>query len=236
MIDSYIGAAAKIFSTRFSEFLVFKLAISQHDFGPYIDAIMDTYHKEVTWNAALRRLRNGNTRYHRNTTEDKPNEENRRATLVAGQHPFAIILTCTDSRVVPEFIFDAGIGELFVVRVAGNVANSSSIASIEFAVVQFGVRLIVVMGHESCGAVEAAFNGSDLGDNLNHLLAYIKPAVGQATHADVDAVSRINCRNSAQVLVRESDYVREAVDTGDVRIVPAFYNLGSGVVDFDDRV
>ncbi len=187
----------------------------------------------IPWNTALERLKAGNERYSSDTTEGKSNDEKRRTALVAGQYPFAIILTCSDSRVVPEFIFDTGLGELYVVRVAGNVPDSSSRASIEYAALNLGVALLVVMGHESCGAVAAAIDGSDFGDNLNHLLAYIKPAVGDAMSQDVDDVSRTNCRNSAAVLIRESDSLRKAVTNGDVHIVTAFYNLGSGLVDFD---
>ena len=97
--------------------------------------------------------------------------------MIDGQKPYAVILTCSDSRVVPELIFDTGIGELFVIRIAGNVASPSSIASIEYAVTHVDVKLIVVLGHQNCGAVTAALGGVDNGKNIDHLLNFIQPAI-----------------------------------------------------------
>ena len=149
----------------------------------------------------------------------------------AGQAPFAIILSCADSRVPVEILFDAGPGELFVVRVAGNVANPSSIASIEYAVANLGTKLIVVMAHESCGAVAAAIEGADAGKNLNRLLGFIEPVVGSG-EAAVDEVARINARQSADRLLSESDIIRPAVESGDVEIVTAFFHF-NGEVEFE---
>ena len=149
----------------------------------------------------------------------------------AGQAPYAIILSCADSRVPVEILFDAGPGELFVVRVAGNVTNPSSIASIEYAVANLGAKLIVVMAHESCGAVAAAIEGVDGGKNLNTLLGYIKPVVGPGDSA-VNEVARRNARQSADRLLSESDIIRPAVESGDVEIVTAFYHF-DGQVEFE---
>ncbi len=149
----------------------------------------------------------------------------------AAQAPYAIILSCADSRVPVEILFDAGPGELFVVRVAGNVANPSSIASIEFAVANLGTKLIVVMAHESCGAVAAAIEGGDAGKNLNRLLGFIEPVVGSG-EAAVDEVARINARQSADRLLSESDIIRPAVESGDVEIVTAFFHF-NGEVEFE---
>ena len=149
----------------------------------------------------------------------------------AGQAPFAIILSCADSRVPVEILFDAGPGELFVVRVAGNVANPSSIASIEYAVANLSTKLIVVMAHESCGAVAAAIEGGDAGKNLNTLLGYIQPVVGSADN-DVNVVARSNARQSADRLLSESDIIRPAVESGDVEIVTAFFHF-DGEVEFE---
>ncbi len=148
----------------------------------------------------------------------------------AGQAPFAIILSCADSRVPVEILFDAGPGELFVVRVAGNVANPSSIASIEYAVANLGTKLVVVMAHESCGAVAAAIEGGDAGKNLNILLGYIEPVVGSGDNA-VNEVARRNARQSADRLLSESNIIRPAVKSGDVEIVTAFYHF-DGKVEF----
>ncbi len=149
----------------------------------------------------------------------------------AGQTPYAIILSCADSRVPVEILFDVGPGELFVVRVAGNVANPSTIASIEYAVANLGTKLIVVMAHESCGAVAAAIEGGDAGKNLNTLLGYIQPAIGSADKG-VNEVARRNARQSADRLLSESDIIRPAVESGDVEIVTAFFHF-NGEVEFD---
>ncbi len=148
----------------------------------------------------------------------------------AGQAPFAVILSCADSRVPVEILFDAGPGELFVVRVAGNVANPSSIASIEYAVANLGAKLVVVMAHESCGAVAAAIEGGDAGKNLNTLLGYIQPVIGSGDIA-VNEVARRNAKQSADRLLSESDIIRPAVQSGDVEIVTAFFHF-DGEVEF----
>ena len=131
----------------------------------------------MTHQESLARLVLGNTRFVKDHLEGKLQDGPRRNALIGGQQPYAIILGCADSRVVPELAFDTGLGELFTVRVAGNIANSSSIASIEYAVAHLGTKLIVVLGHQSCGAVTAAIAGGDNGYNLNHLLAHITPAI-----------------------------------------------------------
>ena len=131
----------------------------------------------MTIDSVLERLKEGNKRYTEDKLDRKLQDKSRRGDLTGGQEPYAIVLSCADSRVVPELAFDAGLGELFVVRVAGNVANTSSIASIEYAVANIGTPVIVVLGHESCGAVTAAVNGGDNGYNLNHLLSHITPAI-----------------------------------------------------------
>jgi carbonic anhydrase len=152
---------------------------------------------------------------------------------VSGQQPFAVILGCADSRVPPEIAFDTGLGELFVVRVAGNVANTSSIASIEYALVNLGTKLVVVLAHMNCGAVDAALSGAIVGPNLNHLFSFIRPALEICDLADVDTVARLNAKVSAARLASASEIIRNAVKEGGVRIVTAFYHLDSGVVEFD---
>jgi carbonic anhydrase len=143
------------------------------------------------------------------------------------------VLSCADSRVVPEFAFDAGLGELFVLRVAGNVANTSTIASIEYAVAHCGSRVIVVLGHQSCGAVTAAMAGGDNGHNLNHLLAHITPAISAAPEgASINDVVKVNAKKTVEDLSSRSTIIGDAVDSGSVKIVSAYYNLDSGKVDF----
>ncbi|PHI21489.1 carbonic anhydrase [Lewinellaceae bacterium SD302] len=180
----------------------------------------------------LDRLKAGNERFTEDKLDGKLQNSERRNGLTGGQEPYAIILSCADSRVVPELAFDAGLGELFVVRVAGNIANSSSIASIEYAVAHIGSPVIVVLGHESCGAVTAAVNGGDNGYNLNHLLAHVAPALNaSAEGATVNDVVKKNAEMTAKELVSRSAIIKGAVDSGKLKIVPAYYNLGSGKVD-----
>ena len=189
----------------------------------------------MTQDQVLTRLQEGNARFVADKLDGQLQDSNRRSALTSGQEPYAIILSCADSRVVPEFAFDAGLGELFVIRVAGNIANSSSIASIEYAVANLGTGIIMVLGHESCGAVTAAMKGGDNGKNLNHLVEHITPAIESAPEgASVNEVVKENARLTAQDLQQRSSIIREAVEAGKVRIVPAYYNLGSGKVDLLD--
>jgi len=177
----------------------------------------------------LERLKRGNARFAERASADEP----RRAELARGQHPLAVVLACADSRVAPEIVFDADLGELFVVRVAGNVANTASIASIEFAVARLGVGLVIVLAHESCGAVGAALEGGNAGENLDHLLEYITPALQASGARDADAVARRSARLNAERLTAESSILREAVLRDGLRIVTAFYSFTTGAVEFD---
>ena len=185
---------------------------------------------------AIQRLKDGNKAYCKDASAGEARDQAERDKWLTKQEPWAIILSCTDSRVAPEFIFDTGIGELFVIRVAGNVANTSSIASIEYAVAHLKVPLIVVLGHQSCGAVSAALGGGDNGHNLNHLLAHITPAVsktkGDASDADtVKKCVKKNAKLQCKELVARSSIISSAVESGKLEIVDAYYQL-SGKVDF----
>lgn len=182
---------------------------------------------------ALNRLKEGNSRFIKDGLEHNKQDSVRRTQLRKSQHPFAIVLSCADSRVIPEITFDTGLGELFVVRVAGNIANTSSIASIEYAVANLDVKLIAVMGHESCGAVMAAMQGGDAGPNLNHLIAMIEPALDQVDNSSVEEVVKKNARINAKLLIDKSEIISKAVKENDVEIVTAYYNLESGIVDFN---
>ncbi|MCP9237690.1 carbonic anhydrase [Lewinella sp. JB7] len=180
----------------------------------------------------LYRLKSGNERFVSDKLDGKLQNSSRRGELTSGQEPYAIVLSCADSRVVPELAFDTGLGEIFVVRVAGNIANTSSIASIEYAVAHIGSPVIVVLGHESCGAVTAAVKGGDNGYNLNHLVSHIQPAIAaSADGASVNEVVKENARRTANDLQERSSIIRKAVQDGKVKIVPAYYNLDSGKVD-----
>ncbi len=186
----------------------------------------------MTIQDVVQRLQDGNARFVADKLDGKLQDSSRRSALTGGQQPYAIVLSCADSRVVPELAFDTGLGELFVVRVAGNIANNSSIASIEYAVAHCGSQVIVVLGHQSCGAVTAAVNGGDNGHNLNHLLSHITPALAASPEgASITDVVKKNAELTAKELKDRSAIIRKAVDNGTVKIVPAYYNLDSGKVD-----
>ncbi len=187
----------------------------------------------MTIENVLDRLKAGNARFVEDKLDGKLQDSARRESLTSGQEPYAIILSCADSRVVPELAFDTGLGELFVVRVAGNVANNSSIASIEYAVAHCGSQVIVVLGHQSCGAVTAATKGGDNGHNLNHLLSHITPALAASPEgADINAIVKKNAELTATELSSRSAIIAKAVESGTVKVVPAYYNLDSGKIDF----
>jgi carbonic anhydrase len=173
-------------------------------------------------------LREGSSRFGERV---RANEE-RRAVLAAGQQPYAAILGCADSRVAAEIAFDVGLGELFVVRVAGAVANTSSIASLEYAVAKLGTRVIVVLAHESCGAVEAAIQGNDAGPNLNQLLSHIVPAIRESGTNDVNTVARCSAELSAKRLTSESDILLKAYQEDGLKILTAFLHFSTGEIDF----
>ena len=189
--------------------------------------------KNLTAARALTKLKAGNKNFVADKLKGELQDKSRRKQLTKGQHPYAIILSCADSRVVPELAFDSGLGEIFVIRVAGNVANTSTIASIEYAVAHLGVNLIVVLGHESCGAVTAALAGGDNGYNLNHLLSHIAPAKAASRSKSVNTVVKKNAQMTAKELAARSAILgKAAAKKGGLKIVPAYYNLGSGKVDF----
>jgi len=159
----------------------------------------------------------------------------RQRELASGQHPHAAILSCADSRVAPEIIFDQGLGDLFDIRVAGNVAADAELASIEYAAEHLQVPLVVVMGHQKCGAVTAAVEGGEAHGHLPALLEPIRPAVEKARGATGDLVEtavRINVENVVNQL-RESEPVLKAlVASRQLRIVGAVYSLDTGKVDW----
>lgn len=179
------------------------------------------------------RLKAGNEHFVKDRLKGANATAERRNAVLEGQDPFAIVLSCADSRIVPELIFDTGIGELFVVRVAGNIANIDSIASIEYAVAHLKTKMIIVLAHQNCGAVTAAVAGGDNGKNINHLLAHIKPAINTCSKdASVDEIARNNALHSGQDLITKSSIISEAVDAGTLEILPAYYHLDSGKVEF----
>ena len=189
----------------------------------------------MTQNEILKRLKDGNQRFVEDHLDGKLQNSKRRKKLISSQKPYAIILSCADSRVVPELAFDTGLGELFVIRVAGNIANTSSVASIEYAVAHIGSPIIVVLGHQSCGAVTAAVDAGDNGYNLNHLLAHIKPALEACgKDASVNEIVKKNVELTVEELKNRSSIIKNAIVKNDLKIVPTYYNLDTGKVDFLD--
>lgn len=185
------------------------------------------------FDSIIERLKEGNKRFASDALENANCDKETRAHWEKTQEPKTIVLGCADSRVVPEHIFDMGVGELFTVRVAGNVANTESLASIEYAVAHLGSKVIVVLGHESCGAVGAAMKGGDNKYNLNMLLAQITPAVEACgSGADIMEVVKKNAQLVSEDLVNRSPIIRDAVSGENVKILPAYYNFVSGKVDF----
>ena len=187
---------------------------------------------------ALERLKAGNQRYTEDKDEHPHNDAAHRASLAGGQAPFATILTCADSRVPPSLIFDQGIGDLFVVRVAGNLCDDAILGSIEYASQHLGVKLVVVMGHRSCGAVSAAVDNVDVdgpatGSHIDALIDAIRPAVRAAEGAG-DLLDSSIRKNAAMVAtqIRESKPIMSKLAAEGVEVVPAYYDLESGAVEW----
>jgi len=202
----------------------------------------------ITAIEALTRLRDGNLRFVDDLrSEAAGSDRARRRQLAAGQEPFAIILGCSDSRVPAEFVFDQGLGDLFVIRIAGNVVAPSQIGSVEFAAERFGTRLVVVLGHSRCGAVIATLE--DMLNSTAHpwrhvrsIVERIRPAVEPllATELRHDPerlmhqAVRANVRAAANQLRRGSEFLEGLIERGDLLVVGAEYSLETGVVDFFD--
>ena len=189
---------------------------------------------------ALERLRAGNARYVEGTSDQPMSQSDRRPSLVEGQRPFATILACADSRVDPCVVFDQGLGDLFVIRVAGNISSPVVLGSIEYASLHLGVNLIVVAGHQSCGAVTAAvaqrdFDGPEHESHIDHILASLQPAVrhtaDQPASDRVAAATRENARLNATAIAA-SDPVMCRLAAQGVRVLPAYYSLETGAVDW----
>jgi carbonic anhydrase len=199
---------------------------------------------------ALERLCEGNQRFVAGVRSlDTLTSQTRRSGFLAGQKPFAVILGCSDSRVPVELIFDQGLGDLFVIRVAGNIVAASQIGSVEFAAAQFGTPLVVVLGHTRCGAVQATLDelqrpSENQSRNLRSIVDRIRPAVegllatGLASAPEVLArqAVRANVRVSANVLRHGSQILEELIEGGKLLIVGAEYALETGQVEFFEGV
>jgi|SRR4051812_41342622 carbonic anhydrase len=199
---------------------------------------------------ALSRLIAGNRRFIANESTASPAlPASRRIALAAGQQPFAIVLGCSDSRVPAELIFDQGFGDLFVIRVAGNIVAPSQVGSVEFAAARYGTRLVLVMGHTQCGAIlatveEVLGQSTSQSRNLRSIVDRVRPSVEtllsgrDGRHRDMDSLVRdavrANVRTSVDHLRHGSELLEALIDKDGLRVVGAEYSLESGVVTFFD--
>ena len=174
---------------------------------------------------ALQALKAGNERFVTGNLSNKDTYAEDRKRLCEGQHPFAVVLCCSDSRVVPEIIFDQKLGDLFVIRNAGNIVDEEVLGSIEYAVEHLGTPLVVVMGHAACGAVTATCQGGDLPGHILDLAKRIKPSIN--TNCCIDDNARHHARRMAQMI--EEDEIIHHVGA---KVVAAFYDLQSGKVEW----
>ena len=198
---------------------------------------------------ALERLQEGNRRFVSGVRSDLLASQTRRSELATGQEPFAIILGCSDSRVPAEIVFDQGLGDLFVIRVAGNIVASSQVGSVEFAAERFGTPLVVVLGHSRCGAVQATLEElmrprETQSRNLRSIVDRIRPSVetllGTELRYDAEALVehavRSNVRASANQLRHGSAILEQLIQTDGLAVVGAEYSLETGEVEFFDGV
>jgi carbonic anhydrase len=179
----------------------------------------------------------GNQRYVRDKEQHPDESFARRKELVGGQNPFAVILGCADSRVSPELLFDQGLGDLFVIRVAGNIIDDAVLGSIEYAVLHLGTKLIVVLGHEKCGAVSAAVEGGEAPGHLKALVAAIQPSVESTARDPGDKVHNCvvaNVRRVAGQLRESQPVLKEYVEKKGLKVVAADYALDTWKVNLLD--
>ena len=182
---------------------------------------------------ALEALFEGNARFAAGRPEHPRRGTARRAETSRGQRPAAAVVSCSDSRVPPEIVFDQGIGDLFVVRAAGNLVDELGLASIEYAVEHLGVPLVVVLGHSLCGAIAAALEGAPSEGGLGRLVKALQPAVERARGAadPADAAARENVRSIVASLRSSEPILKPLAATGALAVVGAFYDIERGVVE-----
>ena len=185
---------------------------------------------------ALKKLKQGNKRFVQLHQKHPDESKQRRQEMLKGQHPFAVILSCSDSRVPLELIFDQGIGDLFEIRNAGNVLDDHVIGSIEYAVMHCGVKLIVIMGHQDCGAINATLSGVSETKYIKSLEDSIEPAIEQCKlkglEVNSDNVVKEHVMQDIQELMEQDHDLVKYVKEHKVKIVPAYYHLDTGKVDF----
>lgn len=214
------------------------------DLKPLVEKVLTAEEQaKLTPDEVLNSFKEGNVRFLNNDLTARDHTQQVRESTM-GQFPKAVVLSCLDSRIPVEDVFDKGIGDIFVARVAGNFVNEDILGSMEFGCKVAGSKLIVVMGHESCGAVKAAIDKVELG-NITAMLTKINPAVelSQSYEGDkttknaefVTHVSKNNVLNTIETIRKDSPILKEMEDQGEIKIVGAIYNMASGVVSFFDN-
>lgn len=182
----------------------------------------------MNYNEALNKLKEGNKKYLEGDNNYYVSQEERINLSKNGQHPYACIITCSDSRVVPEFIFSSKLGDLFIIRTAGNTISNNELGSIEYATLHLHVPLVIVMGHTNCGAVSSALNGNAEGC-INDIINKISPNI---VNDNIRESEINNVKNSVNV-IKESSYIQELEKGNKLLVIPAIYDIESGIVNFD---
>jgi carbonic anhydrase len=183
---------------------------------------------------ALTRLTEGNKRFSSGKASHPNQGIERRAEATKGQKPFAVVVGCSDSRIPPEIIFDQGIGDLFIIRVAGNVVDDIALGSIEYAAEHLGARLIVVLGHSKCGAVTATVQGGEAHGHMGSIVKAIQPAVDKAKDRPGDLTDnsiRMNVQMVVQTIADSKPVLAPMVEAGSITVIGAYYDIGSGKVE-----
>ncbi len=193
-------------------------------------------HDNLSAEDAIKKLVEGNERFVELHLKHPDSNKKRRHEMLKGQHPFVVILSCSDSRVPPELIFDQGLGDIFEIRNAGNVLDEHVIGSIEYAVMHCGVKLIVIMGHQDCGAIAATLSGKSETKYIKSLEDSIQPAVEdckkQGLKVNSDNVVKAHVMQDINELMTQDTDLVKYMKENNVKLVPAYYHLDTGKVDF----
>ncbi len=183
---------------------------------------------------ALQSLLDGNKRFAAMKPAHPNQDKTRRDEVKSGQKPFAIIVGCSDSRIPPEILFDQGIGDLFIIRLAGNIVDDTALGSVEYAADHLGTRLVVVLGHAKCGAVTAAAKGGEAHGHIGSIVQLIAPALDRAKDKPGDLVDNAikeNARLVAAAISSSKPILSKMAEEGKIAVVPAYYDIDTGLVE-----
>lgn len=209
------------------------LAVALLGAGSCLPAFASSGHGAgVSPQLALEALQDGNARFATAENSSAKPTAHRRGEIATGQHPFAVIVGCADSRVSPELVFDQNLGDLFVIRTAGNLVDDYALGSIEYAVEHLGTRLVVVLGHERCGAVTAALASPEAHGHVHNLVQDLQPAVQSAKGRPGDPLVNTIAANARLVVDRIQNEAELGELSAQVLVVPAVYDLDTGRVEF----